>query len=130
VSREQIEAVTGTVDVAQVQVKTGRPAASPGQQEMHYAPTAPAFRFSGSLFTDTAGGAVLLVGARRRLRVLRDVHVLELPGTPQAFARDFYAALRELDALNPRAIFVEMPPDEPGWEAVRDRVIRATKPLR
>jgi L-threonylcarbamoyladenylate synthase len=128
-SREQIEAVVGPVGVANGLASAEEPAASPGQHERHYAPHTPAYRYSGSLFTDTSGAAVLLVGARRRLRTIGDVSVLELPGTPEEYAQQFYAALRELDAMDRSAIYIQMPPDEPGWEAVRDRIRRATRPL-
>jgi hypothetical protein len=36
--------------------------------------------------------------------------------------------LRELDAMDLAAIFIELPPDQPEWAAVRDRIIRATEP--
>jgi L-threonylcarbamoyladenylate synthase len=44
---------------------------------------------------------------------------------PQRYGHDLYARLRELDALGLDLILVEMPPDEPAWEAVRDRLRRA-----
>jgi len=33
----------------------------------------------------------------------------------------------EIDAMEVAAIFIEMPPDEPQWAAVRDRLRRATR---
>jgi L-threonylcarbamoyladenylate synthase len=57
-----------------------------------------------------AGGALLL----RRM-----------PDTPQAAARDLFAALRELDAAGATDIWVELPPPGNDWEGVRDRLSRA-----
>lgn len=129
VSRQEIEAAIGPVNVASGSDDAASPSVSPGRQETHYAPRTPAYRFTGSLSADTTGAAVLLVGAERRLRRVRDVPILELPGTPEQYAQHFYAALRELDGMGRRAIFVQIPPDEPRWAAVRDRIIRATRPL-
>lgn len=42
-----------------------------------------------------------------------------------AYGHDLYAHLRALDANHAELIVVEEPPDEPGWEAVRDRLQRA-----
>jgi L-threonylcarbamoyladenylate synthase len=46
----------------------------------------------------------------------------------EVYARHLYEVLRGLDAMDLTAIFIELPPDEPQWTAVRDRIIRATKP--
>ena len=45
-----------------------------------------------------------------------------MPGEPEGYAEHFYAVLRELDGMGLRTIYVEMPPDRPEWEAVRDRI--------
>jgi L-threonylcarbamoyladenylate synthase len=43
------------------------------------------------------------------------------------FAHDLYANLRDLDAVNAELILVEDVPDDAGWQAVRDRLARATR---
>lgn len=40
-------------------------------------------------------------------------------------AQDLFATLRELDARGVQQIWVELPPDTPEWEGVRDRLRRA-----
>ena len=55
--------------------------------------------------------------------------IVAMAKVPDVYARHFYEVLRELDAMSLRAIFIEMPPDEPQWVAVRDRITRATRPL-
>ena len=89
------------------------PAVAPGQQAVHYAPHARAFRF------DTSDGA----------RVPRNAATIRVTTDAVQYSKAFYATLRDLDAQNPPAIYIEMPPDEPAWAAVRDRILRATKPL-
>jgi L-threonylcarbamoyladenylate synthase len=111
VTREQIEAVIGPVDVFAGAVDAAVAAASPGQQEKHYAPRTLAYRFE----------------AVERARV--SGAILELTADTTAYARQFYARLRELDQSGATAIYIEMPPDAPQWTAVRDRIVRATQPL-
>jgi L-threonylcarbamoyladenylate synthase len=49
--------------------------------------------------------------------------------TPETAARTLYDVLHECDALGPEAILVVMPPDILDWQAIRDRLRRATKPF-
>ena len=115
VSREAIEDVIGPVDVFGGVVGSSTAAASPGQQAKHYAPRTPAFRFEpvqrALLHSD--GAALLEVGGE-------DV---------DAYARHLYARLRALDERGLHTIYIEMPPDRPEWRAVRDRIVRATRPI-
>jgi L-threonylcarbamoyladenylate synthase len=125
VSREQIESVIGPVAVKAGVVEASAAAMSPGQHPVHYAPRAPAYRFERGVLTRLPPGAVALVigGA------LAGGDEIVLPAEPAEYARQFYAALRDLDAARPSAIYVELPPDAPQWLAVRDRILRATQPL-
>ena len=111
VTRQQIEALIGPVEVFAGAIDPAIAAGSPGQQEKHYAPRAPAYRF------DPAD----------RARV--NGAILELNADAAAYARAFYARLRDLDQPGVTAIYIEMPPDLPEWTAVRDRIVRATQPL-
>lgn len=87
---------------------------SPGQLEVHYAPRTPAFRFE----------------AHERLGLdLIDAAVIEPTLDPSTYARNLYARLRMLDTQDLRAIYIELPPDTAAWRAIRDRLMRATKPM-
>ena len=117
ITREMIE------DVIKARVETrselvpsrsSDPMRSPGQMEVHYAPRTPAFRFESD---------------ERGQIDLTDAAIVELTLDPETYARNLYARLRMLDTQGLRAIYVEMPPDAPLWAAVRDRVLRATRPL-
>jgi L-threonylcarbamoyladenylate synthase len=44
---------------------------------------------------------------------------------PRTAAHDLFAVLRDLDARGVQQIWVELPPDTPEWEGVRDRLQRA-----
>jgi L-threonylcarbamoyladenylate synthase len=114
VSREQIEAVIGTVKIDDMPAKAGTPMKSPGQLAVHYAPRTPAYRFE--------------VRDRGKFD-MTNAAIVELTLDPETYARNLYGRLRLLDTQELRAIYVEMPPDAPEWTAVRDRLTRATKPL-
>lgn len=49
----------------------------------------------------------------------------QAPATATGFAHELYARLRELDKLGATRILIESVPDDPSWEAVRDRLQRA-----
>jgi L-threonylcarbamoyladenylate synthase len=51
---------------------------------------------------------------------------LLLPLEPKSLARELYALLRQLDALNVDCIFFEKLPDGIEWDAIRDRLGRAS----
>ena len=107
---------------------------SPGQSSVHYAPRTPTYRVEvveelvGREFpTGTVG---LRFGPSPASNVFP-----QLGGgsgdcsNPHAAARNLYALLRRLDAGDPPMILIVMPPDEPEWRAVRDRLLRASRPL-
>jgi L-threonylcarbamoyladenylate synthase len=49
-----------------------------------------------------------------------------LPADPRGYAHGLYAALHALDAAHCSVIVVEAPPEGEAWDAVRDRLGRAT----
>jgi L-threonylcarbamoyladenylate synthase len=52
---------------------------------------------------------------------------LRQPDDPDAYARNLYAALRELDATGCAIILIESPPSTPDWQAILDRLSRAAR---
>jgi L-threonylcarbamoyladenylate synthase len=109
--------------------RPGTPLASPGQLPSHYAP------LSRAALTDAAQLPSLLSAARGPVVVLSHsgLHaepphtVIAMPADAAAYAARLYAALREADALRPYLIAVERPPSEgPIWDAIADRLRRAT----
>jgi L-threonylcarbamoyladenylate synthase len=133
VSQKQIERLIGPVDVSRGIVGSSVPATSPGQQRVHYSPKTPTFRFEtsqrGLIQPETDGlpnGMVIL----SPLTVFKKYGpIIAMPNDPAEYARHVYAVLRELDDMPVDAIYVEVPPDLPEWAAIRDRLLRATRPL-
>jgi L-threonylcarbamoyladenylate synthase len=108
----------------------GAALASPGMLSRHYAPRTTLECVQGQ------GGERIraLCGEGRRVGWLvfhderdvpRGVDIRRLPSDPAGYAAQLYAALHELDVAGLDRIVVEVPPDEPAWVAVRDRLRRA-----
>jgi L-threonylcarbamoyladenylate synthase len=134
ISHEQIEKVIGPVEVKAVFAQATTPGRSPGQHAKHYAPRTPAFRFETAQRTlikpnapDGKPNGSILLGNTEDVR--KNAARVTMPQRAEDYATHFYMVLRELDKMNLSSIFIEMPPDRPEWTAVRDRIMRATKPL-
>ena len=146
VTRQQIEAVIGEA----VSDAPGSPpdhavVRSPGQQPVHYAPRAAALRFPEGRMRESLAELrrTLPEGTWVGVICLNDpgwggYPLVVMPRDAREYARQLYAALRSVDDLLnapgrpnrlPGVILVEMPPEGPEWEAVRDRIVRATRPL-
>ncbi|CAG0987183.1 Threonylcarbamoyl-AMP synthase [Rhodocyclaceae bacterium] len=102
-----------------------------GSLDAHYAPTTPL----AVVPPDVVIFAVREALARgERIAVLAPmdgpfeherIHWRRAPADPDAFARDLYAALRELDTMGFARIVVQKPPATAGWQAIHDRLRRA-----
>lgn len=114
----------GGVPRGELQAALGRPLGSllppgrrsPGQYARHYAP-ATDLRLVEAL---SPGAAGLTFGEPEH------AGQVEMPLDPAAYAVRLYSALRRLDSMGFREIQVEEPPDGPEWEAVWDRLRKAT----
>lgn len=136
VTRKQLELILGRVEAAEGFTEPGKVASSPGQQAVHYAPVTPAERFEaaqrGLIQVDAPDGrrnALVALGTARD-EIDKRGRIVAMPCDPSSYARHLYGVLRELDAMGLATIYVEMPPPIPEWTAVRDRLVRATTPLR
>ena len=109
--------------------KAGASSRHSGGMEKHYAPKTPARLVPthdlDKEISKAKARAAVLAFSRPDERV---DFWLRMPRDPAAYAQKLYAALRELDGANCDAILIEAPPAEPGWEAVLDRLQKATAP--
>ncbi len=126
----------GGVSAEEIEFVLGQPLAAPdeeaprvsGSLPSHYAPHTPARLLSaGTLQAEIArlGNrvAVLAFSAPDE----RVDYWLRMPADPDGYARGLYAALRELDATGCEVLLIESPPSTPEWQAVLDRLGRATQ---
>jgi L-threonylcarbamoyladenylate synthase len=134
VSQPEIEAAIGPIQLARAPETAGEPHASPGMSARHYAPRARAVRFlsrqalrhATRKYLPTRLGLLLLSAPPLDAVEMAAFETRALPPEPEGYAREFYAALHLLDGAGCEEIWIEMPPDEPRWQAVRDRITRAT----
>ncbi len=108
---------------------------SPGQLVKHYSPKARMILTQwktepdlDGLIADTgvpASKVHVIVVHAVPMNFSDPTRVVVVPDDPEAYARALYAALHRCDDLGAEVILVEMPPDAPGWQAVRDRLTRA-----
>ncbi|HXH61435.1 MAG TPA: L-threonylcarbamoyladenylate synthase [Fimbriimonadaceae bacterium] len=115
----------GGVTRAQVQAVVGRPLGhlpppslrkSPGTYARHYAPHA-VLTVVDKIENGQPGLTFKEPKAEGQIK---------MPDDPAAYAARLYHALRELDESGHDRIFVERPPSHPDWEAVHDRLKKAS----
>jgi L-threonylcarbamoyladenylate synthase len=118
VSRTELEEVIGTKLSATAEPRQEKAHESPGMHVRHYQPKT---RLLLSASPPSEGrGAVLHLQSGYQA-----AYKIAMPVDPHEYAAKLYQMLHELDALHLDWIWVEMPPDEPQWEGVRDRLRRA-----
>jgi len=113
---------------SEVQEKETNSPRHPGGLVRHYAPKTPALLVPAhALDAEIArrGNAVAVLAFSRPDE--RAEFWVRMPREPQAYARRLYAALRELDGAQCGAILIETPPESAEWDAIRDRLSRATR---
>ncbi len=89
---------------------------SPGLYRRHYAPNTPVVMID-SLTADQAG---------LTFEKPAGPHQTQMPRDPVGYAAGLYSALRRLDNGKHEAIYVARPPEGPEWEAVHDRLRKAS----
>lgn len=103
-----------------------------GMMAVHYAPLTPAICYETK---------VLEVQLKKRIALGQKIglltcgtailsttvhHVIELPADPLLYAKQLYASLRTLDRMAFDLILVETPPQNEAWQAINDRLSKAT----
>jgi L-threonylcarbamoyladenylate synthase len=89
---------------------------SPGLYSRHYAPRA-RIELVDELGENRVGLTFGETHAGRQIK---------MPNDPAAYGANLYDALNRLDSGAPKTIFVEKPPCEPEWEAIWDRLRKAS----
>jgi L-threonylcarbamoyladenylate synthase len=129
----------GGVAAAAIEEALGQPLAAPdesaprapGSHNVHYAPRAQVKLVRRVEMLETLsshkgrriGALALEVSVPRLNQALQRV----VPVVAAQYAHELYGALRALDAQNVDVILVEAPPKTPAWQAINDRLGRATR---
>ena len=106
ISQAEIEEVIGAVRVERDVTGSAHP--SPGMHARHYSPKTP----------------LILVRPGQPPSGGRGVR-LQMPTDPGQYAAVLYERLHQADSENWDWIEIELPPDDPAWAAIRDRLERA-----
>jgi L-threonylcarbamoyladenylate synthase len=130
ITRAQIEAACGEALRDKHELAAPDPRAS-GTLEAHYAPSAKlrlmdAKAMQTGLDVLGANAAHIAIWSRSSLKS-RSQRLVQrrMPDDAAAAAQQLFAVLRAFDAEGVKLIWVEMPPADPEWEGVRDRLQRA-----
>ena len=124
ISRAQLEELLGEVPDGAAGALVP---ASPGQGKRHYAPAALVRLAPASSLARVAADLPGPVGAlvRSDAALPHTVIAVRLPADPADYARDLYAAMRDLEDRGCTSICIESVPATAEWDAVRDRLSRA-----
>jgi len=93
---------------------------SPGQHRKHYSPKTRIVLVSRGHLPREGKGAYLWLDYNAAAAAKQ-----RMPEKPEEYAAELYSALHEFDRREFDWIAVELPPDSPGWAAIRDRLVRA-----
>jgi len=105
---------------------------APGMMAVHYAPETlailcPASRLPEMIqelnFRNKKIGILAFNLERTENRLTR---VIRMPKQADDYAQALYASLRKLDSLELDVILVEQPPNTEAWQAINDRICKAT----
>lgn len=101
-----------------------------GMMATHYAPMTKSLRFDADLLPN-----LLSQNAHKKIGILmcgsqiisaENQIVMSLPVDAEIYAQHLYTKLRELDSLKLDLILVEKPPQHEAWQAINDRLDKAT----
>jgi L-threonylcarbamoyladenylate synthase len=71
-----------------------------------------------------------ILSYHQKISKSNSIQVISMPLQAHDYAQALYAALRELDRLQPDIIVVENPPATQAWLAINDRLTKATRPYQ
>ncbi len=102
-----------------------------GSLESHYAPVTKTELMSSQqlqkyLQNIPASDLPLAVMHFKNISVTEKIHSVLMQEDAAQYAHDLYKVLRDLDKKQFKKIIIQAVPDDSGWDAVRDRLSRAT----
>ncbi len=121
ISRQQIEEVIGLITSAEQQSTGAHP--SPGMHPRHYSPRTLLHLIHNGRVPTQGAGAYLQITCPPAGNVRE---VVAMPNNADGYAAQLYSVLHALDTKGYDWIAVETPPPSVEWEAVLDRLRRAS----
>jgi L-threonylcarbamoyladenylate synthase len=121
ISRAEIESVIGPVTTAPKTPEGPHP--SPGMHPRHYSPRNRLLLVEKGEVPSQGSGIYL---QHRHTPSRNDIEIIAMPATATGYAAVLYDKLHQADAHTLDWIAVDCPPHTPDWEAVHDRLTRAS----
>lgn len=99
-----------------------------GSLALHYSPTTPTKLITRENFQQLEDVDFPCVLVARKSVLLKNsyLNIVLMQDDPKSYAHDIYKTLRDLDKKGYKRIFIESIPENSEWDAVRDRISRAT----
>lgn len=102
-----------------------------GSMESHYAPSTKTCLVNADELSDFLQNVKntdlrIALLSRANLVVPENIELVLMPENPHAYAHDLYQVLRDLDKKNFSKIVIEAVPQDVAWDAIRDRLGRAS----
>lgn len=140
ISAAQLTAVLGqTVEIGRAVNETEKPR-SPGTASRHYAPKSDVWLLdsqntlevvaaiqSRSEMTPRAGTVTAMLLPTTVVSEHGIDTIIRMPDSADLYARALYRELHTADASGASLVVIEVPPDTGEWQAVRDRLFRASR---
>jgi L-threonylcarbamoyladenylate synthase len=121
ISRSQLEEVLGEIHSAEKIEGGAHPA--PGMHPRHYSPQTPLYLVADGKVPHQGRGIYL----QHKCQPSRtDIAIHQMPPSPAQYAAELYEVLHRADAGRYNWIAVDRPPSNSDWEAVHDRLKRAS----
>jgi L-threonylcarbamoyladenylate synthase len=105
---------------------------APGMMTVHYAPLTVAMLCQYDQLTDIIkilslqNKTIGLLAYQYNPPENRGLHLLCMPEQADSYAQILYASLRDLDSRELDVILIEQPPETQSWQAINDRLGKAT----
>ena len=123
VSPDQLRAIDPQLTQASLTISSDARRRSPGMDDRHYAPRARLV-----ILPTRAEAVARALETSAALVTFGEVTgAISLSDDPASASHDLYATLHAIDASGATEIVVEAPPQTPGWEAISDRLTRASR---
>lgn len=97
-----------------------------GSLESHYAPHTPTRLMTTEKIITVKDLPVAILIHSQIMLENKKAHIVDMSNDPKQYAHDLYKTLRDLDKQHFEEIIIETVPEDPEWDAIRDRLIRAS----
>lgn len=126
ISADTLRALLGSLEEWEGAVAPGERQAAPGMAARHYAPKARLELVPRSFAVPASRERTAFVALGALPPLPLGVLGIALPLDPEAVGTRLYALLHELDDQGMERVIMELPPEDGAWDAVRDRLRRAS----